>query len=187
MNQAIQKHFIEANELLVDSFRLAKKIHSSGFKPDIIVGVWRGGTPIAIAVQEYFEYMQVPTDHIAIRTSSYFGIDKQDPNVKVHGLDYLIENVSADYNILLVDDVFDSGRSVKAIYEHISIRLGQNTPYSIKTACPWYKPKRNQTDISPDFYLHETDDWLVFPHELIDLSTDEIKRHKAALSASLLD
>ena len=82
----MDKHFISAEELLTDSFRLADQIFRSGFRPQFIVGVWRGGAPVGIAVQEYLDYMGVETDHIAIRTSSYYGINQQDKEVRVHGL-----------------------------------------------------------------------------------------------------
>ena len=186
MNQAPNKHFISANALLVDSFTLAQNIYRSGYRPDFIIGVWRGGAPIGIAIQEYFEYMHVPTDHIAIRTSSYYGINQQDKNVRVHGLDYVLENVSAEDEVLLVDDVFDSGRSIKAILDHMSLKNRNNLAQSMKIACPWYKPSHNVTDYAPDFYLHETSDWLVFPHELTGLSSDEIRRNKPDI-AKIID
>ncbi|MEO0368687.1 MAG: hypoxanthine phosphoribosyltransferase, partial [Pseudomonadota bacterium] len=71
------KYFIGAQELLIDSFNLARQIHLSGFKPNFIIGVWRGGTPVGIAIQEYLEFVGIESDHIAIRTSSYYGIDQQ--------------------------------------------------------------------------------------------------------------
>ena len=48
----MEKHFISAQDLLVDSFKLAEQIFDSGFQPHFIVGVWRGGAPVGIAVQE---------------------------------------------------------------------------------------------------------------------------------------
>ena len=71
---SLSKKYITADELLLDSFRLGVQIHNSGFKPDFIVGVWRGGTPVGIAIQEILGYLGNESDHIAIRTSSYFGI-----------------------------------------------------------------------------------------------------------------
>ncbi len=82
----MDKVFIDANSLLDDSFRLAESIKKSGFEPNYIVGIWRGGTPVGIAVQEYFEFMDVQTDHISVRTSSYYGINKQAKKIRVHGL-----------------------------------------------------------------------------------------------------
>ena len=177
----MDKHFISAEELLTDSFRLADQIFRSGFRPHFIVGVWRGGAPVGIAVQEYLDYMGVETDHIAIRTSSYYGINQQDKEVRVHGLNYIIDHVNSDDELLLVDDVFDSGRSVIAIVDELKLKTRANLPETIKIATPYYKPDRNTTEIIPDYYVHETDRWLVFPHELAGLSSEEIAYAKPAV------
>jgi|MDSZ01.3.fsa_nt_gb hypoxanthine phosphoribosyltransferase len=177
----MDKHFISAEELLTDSFRLADQIFRSGFRPHFIVGVWRGGAPVGIAVQEYLDYMGVETDHIAIRTSSYYGINQQDKEVRVHGLNYIIDHVNSDDELLLVDDVFDSGRSVIAILDELKLKTRANLPETIKIATPYYKPDRNTTEIIPDYYVHETDRWLVFPHELAGLSSEEIAYAKPAV------
>ena len=60
----MNKRFITAQELLEDSFRLAAKVFEDGFRPQFIVGIWRGGAPIGIAVQEYFDFKKIETDHI---------------------------------------------------------------------------------------------------------------------------
>lgn len=174
----MEKRYISADELLIDSFKLAEQIYSRGCRPNFIVGVWRGGTPTGIAVQEYLDYMGVKTDHIAIRTSSYFGIDQQSKEVHIHSLDYVVENVEAEHELLIVDDVFDSGRSIRAIIEKLRQRCRRNMPHKVKIACPWFKPSRNVTDIKPDFYMHATDKWLVFPHELTGLTLEEIAKGK---------
>jgi len=182
---ADDKVYISANDLLLDSFRLAQKIHDSGFRPDFIIGVWRGGAPVGIAIQEYLEYVGTHTDHIAIRTSSYYGINKQDKTVRVHGLDYIIDNVDAEHQVLLVDDVFDSGRSIRAIFDKLRARARRNMPETMRVATPWYKPSRNVTDITPDYYVHETDAWLVFPHELVGLTPEEILANKGDLASTI--
>ena len=174
---SVTKKYVTAQELLDDSFELGIKILKSGFRPKFIVGVWRGGTPTGIAVQEILDYYGVHTDHIAIRTSSYIGMQQQ-KEVKVHGLEYIINNINAEDSLLIVDDVFDSGRSIDAIVEHLRLKCRRNTPEIIKIATCFYKPARNVTNLVPDFYCHETDDWLVFPHELSDMSREEIKTHK---------
>ena len=87
----MEKLFISADELLLDSFKLAVQIHESGFRPQFIVGVWRGGAPVGIAVQEYLDYVGIETDHIAIRTSSYQGIDGRSSEIHIHGMNYLIK------------------------------------------------------------------------------------------------
>ena len=85
----MDKVYLSAQSLLEDSFKLAHQILESGFKPTFIIAVWRGGAPIGIAVQEYLQFHGVHADNIAIRTSSYSGIDNQSREVKVLGLEYL--------------------------------------------------------------------------------------------------
>jgi len=174
---SVTKTFVSAESLLEDSFKLGVKILQSEFRPKFIVGVWRGGTPTGIAVQEILDYYGLKTDHIAIRTSSYIGMQQQ-KEVKVHGLEYIVANIDADDSLLIVDDVFDSGRSIDAIITHLRAKCRRNTPEVIKIATVYYKPERNVTTLTPDFYCHETDDWLVFPHELSDLTREEIKEFK---------
>ncbi len=181
----MSKYYISAGDLLLDSYKLGAQIFDSGFRPDFIVGVWRGGTPVGIAVQEILEYLGSPSDHIAIRTSSYYGIGKQNKKVKVHGLDYIIQNINYEDQLLLVDDVFDSGSSIQAIIDTLHRKSRRNTPKDIRTATPWYKPNNNKTDRVPDYFLYETDEWLVFPHELQGLTEEEIFKNKPGVEAIL--
>lgn len=174
------KKFISANELLELSFGLADQVISSGFRPTHIVGIWRGGAPIGIAVQELFEFRGIHSDHIAIRTSSYSGIDRQEATVKVFALGYLIDTLNAGDSLLIVDDVFDSGRSIEAFLDELSARCRRNLPTTIKIATVYFKPSRNKTKLKPDFYMKETEEWLVFPHELKGLTEDEVLQHKPA-------
>lgn len=176
------KHYITASDLLVDSFKLAAMVYEAGFYPDYIVGIWRGGAPIGIAVQEFFEFKNIETDHIAVRTSSYYGIGKQSREIRVHGLHYLIENANASDKLLIVDDVFDSGRSVEALIAKIQQLSRLNTPSDIRIATPWYKPQNNKTDLVPDYYIHQSDEWLVFPHEICGLTEQEITDNKSELA-----
>lgn len=176
----IQKVFISAQHLLDMSFQLGIDILKSGFKPKFMVGVWRGGTPTGIAVQEVMDYYGVKTDHISIRTSSYVGMQQQ-KEVRVHGLEYIINNINAEDSLLIVDDVFDSGRSVEAIIQQLRHTCRRNTPDVIKIATCYYKPAKNVTSLTPDFYIEETDDWLVFPHELVGCTQEEIQKQKGII------
>jgi hypoxanthine phosphoribosyltransferase len=150
----------------------------SGFRPSFLVAMWRGGAPIGIAVQEVLEYHAIIADHIAIRTSSYTGIDHQSRTVRVHAVDYLVSRLSAEDALLLVDDVFDSGRSLEAVLAELSRRCRRNLPEQIRIATVYYKPARNRSALVPDFYVRAIDEWLVFPHELAGLTREEILEHK---------
>ena len=177
----MDKLFIQADELLSDSFKLAWQVFESGYRPNYIIGVWRGGAPIGIAVQEFLDVLGVPSDHIAIRTSHYKGIDERDSQVQVYGLNYVIKQVESEDSLLIVDDVHDTGISIQKIILDLQTACKKNTP-EIKVATPYFKPLKNKTDRKPDFYLHETEKWLVFPHELEGLSMDEIIEFKPELS-----
>lgn len=178
----LKKNYISAAQLLDDAFRLGASIIDSGYRPDCIVGVWRGGTPVAIAVQELLEYCGFRTDHIAIRTSYYTGIDQHADKVTVHGLEYISSRIQADRSILIIDDVFDTGMSLQQIIYELNQQY-QGNPPQIKLATPYFKPANNQTQLMPDYYLHKTDRWLVFPHELQGLSRDEILAHKPGIDS----
>ena len=176
-----EKLYLNAQGLLEDSWELAARVIEDGFCPDFIIAIWRGGAPIGIAVQEMLAYFGVASDHIAIRTSSYSGIDERSDNVRVHGLNYLVKNIAADDRLLIVDDVFDTGYTIKAVIHELRRRARRNTPNDIRVAVPWYKPTHNQTARVPDYYIHTTDRWLKFPHSLEGLTEDEIQAHRPEL------
>ena len=125
----MEKHFIQADQLLKDSYNLAWKIFESGFKPNYIMGVWRGGAPIGIAVQEFLDFLGVPSDHIAIRTSYYSGIDSRRDEVQVYGLNYVIRKLESEDSLLIVDDVYDTGMSINKVIT------------DLKSACKRTHPK----------------------------------------------
>lgn len=186
----MKKTFIDAEELLLDSYRLAVRIYERGFRPDFIIGLWRGGSPVGIAVQDCLEYLGVQTDHISIRTSyrgmsSYEDMIEKEENIRVHGLQYVFDNLNNSDALLIVDDVYGTGLSVRAVIERISDKTRKNMPEDVRIAAPWYKPGKNRTGRAPDFYLHETDNWLVFPYELDGLSMDEIRTNKPKVVAML--
>ena len=177
-NAAIEKQFISAEQLLDDSFRLGMQILESGFRPHFIVGIWRGGAPVGITVQELLDVFGIHTDHISIRTSFYKGIEQRDSRIRVHGLQYVIDNVNADEGLLIVDDVYDTGLSIAAVIDDLQSRARRNTPTEIRIATAYFKPANNRTDRVPDHFIHKTDAWLVFPHELNGLSREEILKNK---------
>ena len=177
--------YVGAQELLEDAFELGARVLESGFRPSFIVAIWRGGAPIGIAVQELLDYFGVESDHIAIRTSSYSGIDGRASEVRVHGLNYLLKNIEQEDRLLIVDDVFDTGHTIDVVIETLQEKARRNAPGEIRVAVPFYKPSRNRTNRVPDYYLHETEEWIKFPHSLEGLTRDDIERHRPALLAVL--
>jgi len=182
----MNKRFIAANDLLLDSFQLAANIFEAGFKPDFLVGLWRGGSAVGIAVQEGLDYFGIKTDHIAIRTS-YTGlpdyskmVDKAG-SIRVHGLQYLLENLCNEHSLLIVDDVYSTGSSVNAVIQTLSRKMRRNLPHDIRIASVWYR-STDRTIRPPDYFVHESSDWLILPYELSGLSIDELNIHKPELA-----
>ena len=66
----VDKHYLDAQSLLEDSWRLGAMIQASGFKPDFICAIWRGGVPIGIALQSFLARFGTQSDHIAVDLSA---------------------------------------------------------------------------------------------------------------------
>jgi hypoxanthine phosphoribosyltransferase len=177
-----KKVFLSANQLLHDAYELGAAIYDDGYYPDFVVGVWRGGSPVAIAVHELLNFCGINADHCAVRAKSYQGIERRDDRVAIHGLDYLQAAVGNGDKILIVDDVHDTGLSFHALLDELRNKLADRSGVDIKLATVYFKPGRSQVDFEPDYYLHACDDWLVFPHELDGLSAEELAEHKPGIS-----
>lgn len=179
----MQKSYIQEQELLEDSYRLALLIYQSGFRPNFIVGVWRGGSTVGIYVQECLQYLGVETDHIAVRTSyrgrdDYFRQLQQGKPMRAHGLQYLFENLNADDSLLIVDDVYSTGRNVNSVIDRLRDKCKLNMPQDLRVAAPYFRASAADSDVSPDYYLRSTEDWLVLPYELTGLKRAEIEINK---------
>jgi hypoxanthine phosphoribosyltransferase len=57
----VEKEFIRADDLVRESFDLAKRIYDSGFIPDVLLVLWRGGTPVGIVIHEFLLYKGIET------------------------------------------------------------------------------------------------------------------------------
>ena len=104
--------------------------------------MWRGGSTVGIYVQECLQYLGVETDHIAIRTSyrgrdDYFRQLEQGKEMRAHGLQYLFENLNADDALLIVDDVYSTGRNVHAVIERLRQKSKRNMSTDVRIAAPY--------------------------------------------------
>ena len=180
-----EKLFVNAQQLLEDSFRLGHKVLSDGFLRDLIIGGWRGGSPIAIALQELFAYKDILVDHYPVRISSYVGIEKQGDEIEIGGMRDLLSTVASAKSILIVDDVFETGRTIQGLIDKIDSMLGEKAPQVVRVATIFAKPEKRISNIKPDYFIHTTQNWLVFPHELVGLTEEEIRENKALALADV--
>ena len=74
----IKIEFLEAEELLLDSFKLGKKLYDNGFIPTHAISLWRGGTPVGLGVDNFFRLKGHFITHTTVATASYSGINSQD-------------------------------------------------------------------------------------------------------------
>ena len=101
--------------------------------------------------------------------------------ITVHGLGYVLKNINCDDSLLIIDDVYDSGLSIAAVLDTLRGKARKNMPEDIRIATIYYKPKNNKTNREPDYYIHETNFWLIFPHEIAGLTREEILKNKSGL------
>lgn len=174
----MKKVFVSPEELRRDSFKLAAQIVKSEFKPDFIICLWRGGAPIGMYIHEFLKYKGIKCELKIVRTSKYIGIGECNEYVKVDIRDSL-DVLNANSKVLIVDDIFETGCSIEAVLNNMhyittdSINL--QYPKDIKIATIHYKSEKRVTHFAPDYYVTETDSWIVYPNELEGLTLEEIK------------
>lgn len=186
-----QREFVKEQDLVEDAFRLGVNIFNDGFVPTFVVGLWRGGSTVGIYVQECLQYLGIDTNHIALRTS-YRGLQEYDAmvsnpadNIRVHGTQYLLETLNHDDRLLIVDDVSGSGLTLKVVAQRLRSKLKRNMPDDVRTAAIWHRPSANRTGEAPDYFLRQTEHWLVLPYEMTGLTRAELEEHKPFVSALL--
>lgn len=138
---------------------LAEKVRAKGKKFDLVIGIARGGLPVAMVVSDH---LGTRIDFINVK--SYDGIAQR-------GAPKILSTVTEDIGgkgVLVVDDLVDEGDTIETVRKH----LGAHKPRLIETAVLFKKP---WSKIEPDYYLEVVTEWVVFPFEL-----NEISRLKAA-------
>jgi len=138
---------------------LARRIKHAGFKPDIIVGIARGGWVPARLLSDLLLNRNVAS--IKIEFYEKAGVPGTKPRITQP-----VSTSVRGKRVLLVDDVADTGESLAAAVAHLKRRGAKE----IKVATLHYKP---QSIFKPDFFIGETSDWLVYPWE-----REETRREK---------
>lgn len=151
---------------------LALGIRKSGFKPELIVGVSRGGWAPGRILSDLLE-----NPHTAnIKVEFYVGIGKTGRKPIV--TQPISEDISKKY-ILLVDDVADTGESLRVALEHVQ----EKGSGLVKTVTVYYKP---HSTFKPDFFASTTSNWIIFPWERLEatqLLIGEAKKEGRSLNS----
>jgi len=164
------KIYVSANDYLRDSFRLARMILDSGWLPDDLIALWRGGAPVGVSVHEFLYYHGLRPRHRVLKCESYTGIQSRRHVVAFENAGEIFSSIVPGSRVLVIDDVFDTGHTARAVFDRIA-------PFhaDVRLATVYWKPNENQTSFKPDYHVRETDEWIVFPHELDGLTADEVK------------
>ena len=173
-----KKVYLDAREYQRDMWRLARQIIDSGWRPDVLLALWRGGAQAGVAVHEFLKVMGVSVRHMPIKCYSYTGIAQSNVEVKFEHAESVMEKLTPGTHVLVVDDVFDTGRTAAAVHERLE-KLGCD----MKMACVYWKPEKNVTSYHPDFHVRTIDRWIVFPHEIEGLTPEEVMEKDEVLAA----
>ena len=168
--ETIAKKYLSADGYLRDVWKLSAAVRRSGWRPDVIIALWRGGAPVGVAMHEFLKVSGWEVKHIPLKCSSYVSIGENAGGVQFTFGEPVFGMLREGDRVLVVDDVFDTGKTVEAVKEKIDA-VGAE----MKSACVYWKSVNNLTGLKPDFYVADTGgEWLVFPHEIDGLSPAEM-------------
>ncbi|MBR7063999.1 MAG: phosphoribosyltransferase [Treponema sp.] len=182
------KEFLPFNVVRNDALKLAHKMYTDGFIPDVIYCSLRGGAYMANVISEYYKIVRRdfhPVLYASVVARSYSDV-RQHEKVYVDGWSYAPEHLRPGDKIMLIDDIFDSGRTINALVE---IFLKRGVPRNnIKVVVHDYKVflyEKDSPEIAPDYWSRkievknpEEDCWIHYmSHELVGLSKDELEKY----------
>ena len=182
-NRAMEsKVYLDAQTYLRDSWRLARQILDSGWRPDAMLALWRGGAAVGAAVHEFLKVKGLSLRHMPVKCASYTGIGQSQTEVVFSLAENVFAALEPGAKVLVIDDVFDTGRTAAAVRRKLAAQKCE-----AKIACVYWKPSKNVTGEEPDFHVRKLDEWIVFPHEIEGLTPAEIVEKDPVLAEILCD
>ena len=173
-----KKKYLSANDFLHDSWRLAALVKGSGWKPDLLIALWRGGAAVGVSMHEFFKASGWNIQHIPLKCASYTGIGESAGEVIFTLGEEIFGMLRPGDKVLVIDDVFDTGKTAKAVKARIDA-----TGAEMRMACVYWKPEKNRTDLKPDYFVKNVGtDWIVFPHEIEGLTQAELEEKDPVLA-----
>jgi hypoxanthine phosphoribosyltransferase len=141
--------------------RLVDMVRKDSFRPDIIVGVSRGGLIPAAVLSD-----RLGVDCDAVRLRFYKSVRSTEETPKI------IQHVSSDLSgkkVLIVDDVADTGHSLQTVKRYVQDEGAED----VMVCTLHYKPC---SVIRPDRFVEETNAWIIYPWELNETVDDLAKK-----------
>jgi hypoxanthine phosphoribosyltransferase len=184
----MRKEFLSYQSVRNNAIKMGSRIHTEGFFPDVIYVSLRGGAYMGNVISEYFKLKRRdrrPVLYAAVVARSYRDIGLQD-RVRVDGWTYDPEYLRSGDKVLLVDDIFDTGRTVNHL---VQIIMDKGIPREdVRVAVHDYKIRKylgKELPVQPDYWcrIHELttpedDFWIHYTsHELVGLTEKEKKEH----------
>ncbi len=185
------KEFLEYKTVRNNALKVAHRIYSDGFIPDVIYSSLRGGAYMANVISEYFKILSAkekfhPVLYAGVVARSYSDIAKH-TRVFIDGWTYPPENLRPGDKILLVDDIFDSGRTINCLVETLMDSRGIPRE-DIKVVVHDYKYftyYESQLPVQPDYWCRkfeisgpEENRWIHYmSHELVGLTGAELEKY----------
>jgi len=184
----MKKEFLPYDIVRNNALKMAYRIHQDGFIPDVIYVSLRGGVYLGNVISEYFKAVQRrarPIYYAAMVARSYTGVQESE-EVKVEGWTYTPESLRTGDKVLLVDDIFDSGKTINHLAKMILDKgIARKDLKVVVHDYKYFLDKAEQYPIQPDYWcrkheLTKNDDslWIHYmSHELIGLSPEELEEH----------
>jgi len=184
----MKKEFLQFDVLRDNAIKLAHRIYKDGFVPDVIYVSLRGGAYLANIISEYFKIVHKgarPVYYAAVVARSYSDVAVSD-KVRIDGWTYSPDHLRVGDKVLLMDDIFDTGRTINHLAQVI---IDKGIPHKdLKIAVhdyKYFKYKEEQLPFQPDYYcrkheiLKEDENlWIHYlSHELVGLTEKELEEH----------
>jgi hypoxanthine phosphoribosyltransferase len=184
----MKKELLQFDVVRDNALKLARRIYIEGFIPDVIYVSLRGGAYLGNIISEYFKIMRKgahPVYYAAVVARSYTDV-LQAEKVKIDGWTYSPDHLRVGDKVLLVDDIFDSGRTINYLAQII---IDKGIPRNdLKIAVHDYKyfhDKKEQLPIQPDYWcrkhtmsVNDESTWIHYmSHELVGLKEEELAEY----------
>lgn len=149
----MQRHHLTWKQVEDLSLRLSERLND---EHDVMLVITRGGMVPACIISE-----RLNLRNILVAAVMFYSADEQTLDKPIF-LQFPSDPLLNRKRVLIVDDVWDSGRTIMAVRERVLDAGGEPT-----TAVLHYKPARSQyPDVRPDYFVDETDAWIVYPWDV---------------------